>query len=93
MKRVKAACVLQTLIFAQKDDCGLTREQQYKVNCEEVERYKAAMDRARTRPGRRQRVFQGLNLALCENFKSGMLRGRAVFLSCRRICGRSARNP
>ena len=48
MKRVKAACVLQTLIFAQKDDCGLTREQQYKVNCEEVERYKAAMDRART---------------------------------------------
>ena len=49
MKRVKAACVLQTLIFAQKDDCGLTREQQYKVNCEEVERYKAAMDRARTR--------------------------------------------
>ncbi|HIQ78946.1 MAG TPA: hypothetical protein IAB77_06765 [Candidatus Scatomorpha intestinavium] len=49
MKRVKAACVLQTLIFAQKDDCGLTREQQYKVNCEEVERYKAAMDRAHTR--------------------------------------------
>ena len=49
MKRVKAACVLQTLIFAQKDDCGLTREQQYKVNCEEGERYKAAMDRARTR--------------------------------------------
>ena len=41
--------MLQTLIFAQKDDCGLTREQQYKVNCEEVERYKAAMDRARTR--------------------------------------------
>ena len=49
MKRVKAACVLQTLIFAQKDDCGLTREQQYKVNCEDVERYKAAMDRAHTR--------------------------------------------
>ena len=49
MKRVKAACVLQTLIFAQKDDCGLTREQQYKVNCEEVERYKAAMDHAHTR--------------------------------------------
>ena len=23
MKRVKAACILQTLVFAQKDDCGL----------------------------------------------------------------------
>ena len=49
MKRVKAACILQTLVFAQKGDCGLTREQQLKVNHDEVSRYKAAMDRSRTR--------------------------------------------
>ena len=36
MKRVKAACILQTLVFAQKDDCGLTHEQQLKVNHDEV---------------------------------------------------------
>jgi hypothetical protein len=48
MKRVKAACILQTLVFAQKDDCGLTREQQFKVNHDEVSHYKATMDRSRT---------------------------------------------
>lgn len=49
MKRVKAACILQTLVFAQKDDCGLTREQQLKINHDEVSRYKATMDRSHTR--------------------------------------------
>ena len=49
MKRVKAACILQTLIFSQKDDCGMTREQQLKFNHEEVARYKAIMDRSRIR--------------------------------------------
>ena len=49
MKRVKAACILQTLIFSQKDDCGMTREQQLKFNHEEVARYKAMMDRSRIR--------------------------------------------
>ena len=49
MKRVKAACILQTLVFAQKDDCGLTREQQLKINHDDVSRYKATMDRSRTR--------------------------------------------
>jgi len=44
MKRVKAACILQTLVFAQKEDCGLTREQQLRLS-----RYKATMDRSRTR--------------------------------------------
>ena len=38
MKRVKAACILQTLVFSQKDDCGLTHEQQLKVNHDEVSR-------------------------------------------------------
>lgn len=49
MKRVKAACILQTLVFAQKEDCGLTREQQLCLNRDEVSRYKATMDRSRTR--------------------------------------------
>ena len=49
MKRVKAACILQTLVFSQKPDCGLTREQQLKINRSEVNHYKATMDRSRTR--------------------------------------------
>ena len=49
MKHVKAACILQTLVFAQKDDCGLTREQQLKINHDDVIRYEATMDRSRTR--------------------------------------------
>ena len=49
MKRVKAACILQTLVFAQKDDCGLSHEQQLKANHDEVSRYKAGMDRNHTR--------------------------------------------
>lgn len=49
MKRVKAACIFQTLVFAQKEDCGLSREQQLKMNQEEVTRYKASLDRSRTR--------------------------------------------
>lgn len=49
MKRVKAACIFQTLLFSQKEDCGLTREQQRRANHEEVARYKLTMDRCRTR--------------------------------------------
>lgn len=45
MKHVKAACILQTLVFAQNDDCGLTRE----LNHDDVIRYKATMGRSRTR--------------------------------------------
>lgn len=49
MKRVKAACILQTLVFSQKADCGLSREQQSKLNRDEVSRYKATMERTHTR--------------------------------------------
>lgn len=49
MKRVKAACILQTLVFAQKEDCGLSREQQLKLNREEVVRYKATLERSHIR--------------------------------------------
>ena len=49
MKRIKAACIMQTLVFAQKEDCGMTRELQLKVNHDEVNRYKSQLDRSCTR--------------------------------------------
>ena len=44
--RLQAVCSLiislkKTLVFAQRDDCGLTHEQQLKVNHDEVSHYKA----------------------------------------------------
>ncbi len=49
MKRVKAACILQTLVFAQKPELGYSREAALKVNHEEIEHYKALLERSRTR--------------------------------------------
>lgn len=49
MKRVKAACILQTLVFQQKEDCGLSREQVLHMNQQEVARYKQTLERIRTR--------------------------------------------
>ena len=49
MKRVKAACILQTLIFQQKEDSGLSREGILIQNRGEVNRYKHGMDRTHTR--------------------------------------------
>ena len=49
MKRVKAACIFQTLIFSQKDDCGISIEQQLKLNRGEVEKYKISLERSDTR--------------------------------------------
>lgn len=49
MKRVKAACIAQTLVFMQKEDCGLTRDQIQSINRQEVNRYKSSLERTRTR--------------------------------------------
>lgn len=49
MKRVKAACILQTLVFQQKEDCGMSRAGILNQNRGEVERYKQSMDRTHTR--------------------------------------------
>ncbi len=49
MKRVKAACILQTLVFAQKPEMGYSKAHALKINHEEVEHYKAMLDRAQTR--------------------------------------------
>lgn len=49
MKRVKAACILQTLVFAQKPEMGYSRDQALKINQEEFEHYKTSLSRAKTR--------------------------------------------
>lgn len=48
MKRIQAACIHQTLVFKQKDDCGMSRESQRKYNREEVEKYIKTLERNRT---------------------------------------------
>ena len=40
MKRVKAACILQTLVFAQKEDCGLSCNSILESNRREFKHYK-----------------------------------------------------
>ena len=47
MKRVKAACICQTLHFLLKDDLG--HDYAMKLVNEEVEKYKASLDRNRTK--------------------------------------------
>lgn len=49
MKRVKSACILQTLVFAQKPELNYSKEYSLKLNREEIEHYKASLERARTR--------------------------------------------
>ncbi|MBQ3193032.1 MAG: hypothetical protein IJO21_04560 [Oscillospiraceae bacterium] len=49
MKRVKAACILQTLVFAQKEDSGFSREQILLRNRQEIAHYQQTLERTRTR--------------------------------------------
>lgn len=49
MKRVKAGCILQTLVFSQKPEMGYSKERALKLNHEEFEHYKATLERVRTR--------------------------------------------
>ncbi len=49
MKRVKAGCILQTLVFSQKPEAGFSRESALRINHEEVERYKKNLERTRTK--------------------------------------------
>ena len=49
MKRVKAACILQTLVFSQKPEMGYSKERSLQLNKEEIEHYKATLERAKTR--------------------------------------------
>ena len=49
MKRIQSACIMQTIVFRQKDGSGLSRETMLKMNREELLRYKTQLDRNRTR--------------------------------------------
>ena len=49
MKRVQAACILQTLLFMQKEDCGLSKKSIIEANRREFDSYKQKMEKARTR--------------------------------------------
>lgn len=49
MKRIQSACIMQTIRFQQKDDTGLPREALLRMNRDEVTRYKAQLEKSRTR--------------------------------------------
>ena len=49
MKRVRAACIQQTLVFSQKENSGLNHGQIVRLNQEEAAIYKASLERAHTR--------------------------------------------
>ena len=49
MKRVKAACIFQTLVFSQKPELGYSVDMALKINREELERYKDSLERTNTR--------------------------------------------
>lgn len=49
MKRVKSGCILQTLVFFQKPELGLSKETSLITNRTEIERYEASLKRAGTR--------------------------------------------
>ena len=49
MKRVKAACIFQTLVFAQKPDAGYSRDRMLQINHQEIEHYKMGLERTKTR--------------------------------------------
>ena len=49
MKRIQAACIMQTMTFFQKEENGLSREQALELNRAEFEHYKTTLERTRTR--------------------------------------------
>ena len=49
VKRVQAACILQTLVFQQKDDSYFSKEKKVALNKEEVEKYKTSLEKNKTR--------------------------------------------
>ena len=49
VKRVRSACILQTLVFSQKPELGHSRNVNLKLNRDEFESYKKSMERTGTR--------------------------------------------
>lgn len=49
MKRIKAACILQTLVFSQKEETGLTAERALQLNRDELAHYQAGLQKTGVR--------------------------------------------
>ena len=49
MKRVQAGCIMQTLIFMQKEEHGFSHEEALRLNRAEFDQYKALLEKTRTR--------------------------------------------
>ena len=49
MKRIKAACIMQTVTFRQKEDSGLSAETLLRLNREEAQHYKDGLVKSKTR--------------------------------------------
>ena len=49
MKRVRSACIMQTLVFTQREELCFTAERAFELNRAEYEKYKAELDRVNTR--------------------------------------------
>ncbi len=49
MRRVRAACILQTLVFSQKPELYLSKEEALKINRLEFEHYKTTLERNMTK--------------------------------------------
>ncbi len=49
MKRVRAACISQTLVFGQRPELALTKDQAHAINQEEYDNYKALLAKTNTR--------------------------------------------
>lgn len=49
MKRVRSACIMQTLVFAQREELCFTAERALELNREEYSRYKSDLEKAGNR--------------------------------------------
>lgn len=49
MKRVKSGCIAQTLVFSQKPELGLTKNEAVIANRQELTRYKVSLENSRTK--------------------------------------------
>ncbi|MGN0584429.1 MAG: hypothetical protein ACI4JD_03135 [Ruminococcus sp.] len=49
MKRIKAACIMQTIRFQQKEGTGLSTEALHSINNAEADRYKSQLEKTKTR--------------------------------------------
>ena len=49
MKKIQSACILQTLVFQQREDRGFSTEQKLEMSRDELAKYKAALGKDRIR--------------------------------------------